>query len=113
MKQLNRSITSFILLLILIVTIISGCNQSSQKTSSKDAADAIYFGGDIITMEGDSAKYAEAVAVKNGKIIFVGKKADAEKLKGDSTKMNDLKGKDNAARIYGCAQSLYKFIAGG
>jgi predicted amidohydrolase YtcJ len=82
------------LLFVLIPAIVfAGCNQSTQKTSSKDAADAIYFGGDIITMEGDSAKYAEAVAVKNGKIVFVGKKADAEKLKGDSTKMNDLKGK--------------------
>jgi len=86
------SFTQF-LYLVLSVLILSGCNQSSQKTSSNDAADAIYFGGDIITMEGDSAGYAEAVAVKNGKIIFVGNKADAEKLKGDSTKMNDLKGK--------------------
>ncbi|MBK8553508.1 MAG: amidohydrolase family protein [Ignavibacteria bacterium] len=66
---------------------------STQKISSKDAADAITSGGDIITMEGDSAAYAEAIAIKNGKIIFVGKKVDAEKLKGDSTKMNDLKGK--------------------
>lgn len=78
---------------VLTVFVFAGCNQSTQKTSSKDAVDAIYFGGDIITMEGDSASYVEAVAVKNGKIIFVGKKADAEKLKGDSTKMNDLKGK--------------------
>lgn len=83
-----------VLLLFLIPAIVFAvCNQFSQKTSAKDAADAIYFGGDIITMEGDSDNYAEAVAVKNGKIIFVGKKADAEKLKGDSTKMNDLKGK--------------------
>lgn len=82
-----------LLLLCLIALIFAACNQSTKNTSSKDAADAIYFGGDIITMEGDSASYAEAVAVKNGKIIFVGKKADAEKLKGDSTKMNDLKGK--------------------
>ena len=76
----------------LLVLTISGCN-NSPKTSLINTADAIYFGGDIITMEGDSPKYAEAVAVKNGKIVFVGKKADAEKLKGDSTKMNDLKGK--------------------
>lgn len=93
MNQFKQSIIAFISLQILIVTIISGCNQSTQKSSSKDAADAIYFGGDIITMEGDSAAYAEAVAVKNGKIIFIGKKSDVEKLKGDSTKMNDLKGK--------------------
>lgn len=76
-----------------LAMMFASCNQSGNKTASKDAADAIYFGGDIITMEGDSASYAEAVAVKNGKIVFVGKKADAEKLKGDSTKMNDLKGK--------------------
>ena len=73
--------------------ILCSCNQSAKNIDPNAAADAIYFGGDIITMEGDSANYAEAVAVKNGKIIFVGKKADAEKLKGDSTKMNNLNGK--------------------
>lgn len=82
-----------LLLFLFIAIIIPGCNKIQVPSSNKDAADAIYFGGDIITMEGDSANYAEAVAVKNGKIIFTGKKADAEKLKGDSTKMNDLKGK--------------------
>jgi hypothetical protein len=58
-----------------------------------DAANAIYYGGDILTMEGDSAVYAEAVAIKDGMILFVGAKEDAENLKGDSTTMNDLKGK--------------------
>lgn len=79
--------------ILLATFIVSGCNQTSQKSISKDAADVIYFGGDIITMAGDSAAYAEAIAVKNGKIIFVGNKSDAEKFKGDSTKLNDLKGK--------------------
>ena len=82
-----------LLLLSFLIVAFAGCNQSTQKTSTKDAPDAMYFGGDIITMEGDNAAYAEAVAVKNGKITFAGKKAEAEKLKGDSTKMNDLKGK--------------------
>lgn len=94
MKEKNRSVIApLFMLLILIAAMVTGCNQSTQKISSNDAADAIYFGGDIITMEGDNAAYAEAVAVKNGKITFAGKKAEAEKLKGDSTKMNDLKGK--------------------
>jgi predicted amidohydrolase YtcJ/heat shock protein HslJ len=44
-------------------------------------------------MEGDDANYVEAIAVKDGKIVFVGTKAEAEKLKGDSTKMNNLVGK--------------------
>lgn len=69
------------------------CNTGSRESVSVDIADMIYYGGDIITMEGDSAIYAEAVAVKDGKIVFVGSKADAEKMKGDSTVMNDLQGK--------------------
>ncbi len=82
-----------LLFVLISAFVFAGCKQLSQKSSSKDAADAIYFGGDIITMESDRPEYVEAVAVKDGKIIFTGKKSDAEKLKGDSTKMNDLKGK--------------------
>lgn len=56
-----------LLLFLFIAIIIPGCNKTQVPSSNKDAADAIYFGGDIITMEGDSANYAEAVAVKNSK----------------------------------------------
>jgi predicted amidohydrolase YtcJ len=79
----------------LIVLAFTSCNNATEKTAvnKADAADAIYYGGDILTMEGDSATYAEAVAVKNGKIVFTGSKADAEKMQGDSTVMNDLNGK--------------------
>jgi predicted amidohydrolase YtcJ len=69
------------------------CNQSSKQDHSANYAESIYYGGDIITMEGDSVTYAEAIAIKDGKIIFVGSKAEAEKMKGDSTTMNDLQGK--------------------
>ena len=78
---------------LLALCIFAGCNAANTTTPSTDTADAIYFGGDIITMEGDSANYTEAIAVKDGKIIFVGSKSDVEKLKGDSTVMNDLHGK--------------------
>ena len=87
MKSANQ-----LLVLFCALTIIS-CNTSVKESVSADKADAIYFGGDIITMEGDSATYAEAVAVRDGKIVYVGMKADAEKMKGDSTVMNDLQGK--------------------
>ncbi|WP_409416720.1 amidohydrolase [Flavobacterium sp. PS2] len=76
-----------ILVLLLITTLIS-C-----KKEVENPADLIYFGGDIITMEGDQAQYVEAIAVKSGKILFVGSKAEAEKLKGSNTEMRDLKGK--------------------
>ena len=77
----------------LIVLANVGCNNANNKPSLTDAADIIYFDGDIVTMEGDSVQYAEAGAVKNGKIVFVGSKIDADKLKGDSTSLNDLMGK--------------------
>lgn len=79
-------------LLFAIIALACSCSDASKSTGNT-LADAIYFNGDIITMEGDSASYAEAVAIKNGKIIFVGTQTEAEKLKGDSTVMNDLQGK--------------------
>jgi predicted amidohydrolase YtcJ len=85
MKKNNR------LLVAVSVIILLSCNSKSSKNT--DTADEIYFGGDIITMEGDSANYAEAVAVREGRIVFVGGKAEAEKIKGDSTAMIDLQGK--------------------
>ena len=66
---------------------------SCKKEEVTNPADAIYFGGDIVTMEGNEAQYAEAVAVKDGKILFVGTKAEAEKFQGEKTEMKDLEGK--------------------
>jgi predicted amidohydrolase YtcJ len=65
----------------------------SCKKEIANPADTIYFGGDIITMEGNEAQYAEAVAIKDGKILFVGSKSEAEKFQGNSTEMKDLEGK--------------------
>jgi predicted amidohydrolase YtcJ len=56
-------------------------------------ADALFSGGDILTMRGDAAEYAESLAVKNGKVLFVGSAADARKHVGPATKTVDLAGK--------------------
>jgi len=56
-------------------------------------ADAIYFGGDILTMEGLEPTYTESVATKDKKIIFVGSKIEAMKLSGDNTKLINISGK--------------------
>ena len=76
-----------------IALTLSKCDQSNKKSTSISSADAIYFGGDIITMEGDSVNYAEAIAIRDGKILYVGSKTDTEKYHGDSTKIIDLVGK--------------------
>lgn len=88
----DMKIPAFIVFALSLFGIIS-CNQEAKQIDPTNSADAIYFGGDILTMEGDSASYAEAIAVKDGKIVFVGSKSGAEAYHSDSTVMNDLKGK--------------------
>jgi len=56
------------------------------------AADVIYTGGDIVTIN-DAQPIAEAVAVADGKIIAVGNSSEVMKHKGDTTKIVDLQGK--------------------
>lgn len=56
-------------------------------------ADAIYHNGSILTMVGSNPSYAQALAVRQGKIAFVGKLEEAMKLKGTETKLIDLAGK--------------------
>ena len=84
---------NYLLSLVVILIVLSACNSATKKPIPVVSADIIYFGGDIITMAGDTATYAEVLAVKDGKIIFVGSKAGADSLKADSTAMNDLQGK--------------------
>ena len=56
-----------------------------KKISMK--AETIIF-GNVITMD-DFKPYAEAIAVADGKIIYVGSKEAAKKLQGDNTKVLD------------------------
>jgi len=55
-------------------------------------ADTIYHGGPIVTMVKDADR-VEALAVRGGKILFAGARADAMKWKGDATRFVDLEGK--------------------
>ncbi len=58
-----------------------------------EAADDIYLGGDIVTMN-PAQPLAEALAVKDGKIIAVGKDAELKRYyKHGTTRIVDLQGK--------------------
>jgi len=65
----------------------------SCATAVADTADAIYAGGDILTMRGPTPEYVEAVAVKDGRILFAGAAAEAKGLAGPTTRAVDLAGK--------------------
>ena len=60
--------------------------------SSQDTADIIFTNGKVYTVN-ETQPWAEAVAVKGNKIIFVGNSLEVEKYKGASTEVVDLEGK--------------------
>jgi predicted amidohydrolase YtcJ len=83
--------------LILLATALSlglaGCKKSSDAPAmAADSADTLYTGGKILTMVGDTPAYAEALLVKDGKILFAGSLKDAEKMATAKARI-DLAGK--------------------
>lgn len=66
---------------------------AADRLAGADSADAIYHGGPILTMEGDSPRYAEALAVRDGRILLVGNKEVVFAAQGKRTSVVDLKGK--------------------
>jgi predicted amidohydrolase YtcJ len=68
-------------------------NQKAGPIEAAQAADAIYFGGDIVTIN-DAQPTAEALAVRDGRIVAVGPRAELERArKGATTRMVDLQGR--------------------
>jgi hypothetical protein len=85
------------------VLLMTGCGRKTESPGSAapaaksvaaaQAADTIYVGGDIVTIN-DAQPTAEALAVKAGKILAVGSRAEVESAhKGGTTKIVDLGGK--------------------
>lgn len=82
-------LSSRLFVLFAAALLASGCKPPGPAV----VADAIYFGGPIVTVN-DAQPAAEALAVKDGKILAVGTSADIEKAhKGATTKLVDLGGK--------------------
>lgn len=67
---------------------VSGCGQQQKP----GAADTVYSGGVVITMN-DQQPLAEAVAVSDGKIIFVGSDEEVKAYLHPGTEQVDLQGR--------------------
>ncbi|TFV94357.1 amidohydrolase [Algoriphagus kandeliae] len=76
-------------LILGIPLFIWSCQQPSE---TKNTA-TVYFGGDILTMEGEQPEYAEALVVRDGQIEFVGDSGEAMERAGKGHKMVNLDGK--------------------
>src|SRR5262249_48372414 len=92
-------------LLVLTASALSACSLDSRGPSG--AADVVYHGGVILTMT-DAAPRVEALAVRDGKIVAVGPRAQVDKLDGVKTQTVDLQGRtllpgfvDSHGHVYG------------
>jgi predicted amidohydrolase YtcJ len=82
----------------------------SGVTAGAETAETIFINGNIYTVN-DKQPFAQAIAVKGDRIIFVGANADAEQFRGDKTRIVDLAGKtvtpgftDSHCHIFGIGE---------
>lgn len=83
-------ISIIITLIFTFLTSVS-CKQNTKEVNANTVH--IYSGGEIITMAGDSPRYAESVAVSNGKVTFVGSLKESIAAAGKNHKIISLEGK--------------------
>ena len=78
----------YILAMMLFMIIVTGCKKNETSNSIK----YMYFGGDLLTMKGESPQYMECLVTENDRIIFSGLLSEASK-RHPKAKPIDLKGK--------------------
>jgi len=71
---------------------ILGCVLAFHLLTAFADTSTVYFNGDILTMQGESPQYVEAIVVQNDKIMFAGDKGQALTLAGANPTLYDLKG---------------------
>ncbi|MED4203689.1 amidohydrolase [Neobacillus mesonae] len=91
-KNILSKKNMFIVSIVFMLALVGFSSGTLPKHLEPLAPDTIYFNGKVITMDKDATN-AEAVAVKDGKIIAVGSNNEISKLKGSNTKIVDLKNK--------------------
>jgi predicted amidohydrolase YtcJ len=77
------------LLILIALTVLGACSTDSQLPP----ADTIYFGGEILTVEGSAPEYVEAIGITDGVITQLGDVSDIETYQGENTQVIDLEGK--------------------
>ena len=92
-----RSLPHAALLLCVLPVLVlwsacGGGGEDATGTPADTTAYTLYHGGDILTMEGDSAQYVEALVEGGGRIAFVGSRAEALAKYG-TAQLVDLQGR--------------------
>ncbi|MGB5242361.1 MAG: amidohydrolase [Lutimonas sp.] len=102
-------------LLYLAAILVFGCEQKDKKEDAiaepYKLKQTLYYGGDILTMEGDEPTYAESLVQREGRIVFVGSKADAMKKFEGKVEEVDLQGKTLVPGFFDAHAHFYGFGA--
>ena len=79
--------------IILLVVLLCSCSRTNYKTTGESnfIPDKILINGKIITVDPDDS-IAEAIAIKDRKIVAVGSNEELKKLIGPCTQVIDLHG---------------------
>jgi len=95
-------------LAISIAVSISTVSAVHAEPSQQPSADAIFFGGDILTIAGEHPEYVEALVVSGEDISFIGEKETALSYADKTTELIDLNGQvlipgfvDPHSHVYG------------
>ena len=70
-----------LIIALFLSSIMIGCGNNKENVN---IADAVYINGKIYTVNKNNP-WAEAVAVKNGKVVFVGSSDDVQSFIGETT----------------------------
>lgn len=78
----------------LVISFLLGVTAASaqEATPFTDPQQTLYYGGEILTMEGDEPSYAGAIVEYDGKIVFVGSREEAFARYEETAQLRDLKG---------------------
>jgi predicted amidohydrolase YtcJ len=91
------------------LALLTGAVIAAQPVSAQEIADRIFSGGPILTIN-DAQPRAEAVAVKDGRILAVGELSELAAHRGPDTEMFDLAGR---ALLPGFVDSHGHVVFGG
>ncbi|WP_445384078.1 amidohydrolase [Robiginitalea sp. IMCC44478] len=72
--------------------IVTACRQDPSSNASGKTPATVYYGGDILTMEGETPEYVDALVIRNGVIEFTGDAGEAMEAAGAGHKMVNLNG---------------------
>lgn len=103
MNKLSRNGASIIATLMVSSLLLAGCGSSGSENEdtttapkttnpTSEIATQVYKNGKVYTVN-DQQEWADAVAVKDNKIIFVGSNDEVQDYVDSSTKVTDLSGK--------------------